>query len=172
MAQSRHTQYWQRFLLPNEQLVHAFGVSGAYVFLFWGLPLLALDALALWTTATNVSIATLLFIASLGLLLPIVYLLFFIHYAITDRRVLAREGVLHKRFVTVELRSITDVTVNESLLERLFTKTGTIGVNTAGSPQIELFYHHIRRPFNVRQDIYHHLQQAPAPTGSTPPFAT
>lgn len=166
MASERHVKYWQRFLLPNEQLLHAFGVSGAYIFVFWGVPLLALLGAALAGAASSVPAAALLVIGALGLLMPILYLLFFIHYAITDRRVLAREGVLHKHFVTVELRSITDVTVRESLLERLFTKTGTIGVNTAGSPQIELFYHHVSRPHQLRQDVYHHLQQTPPADGT------
>lgn len=163
MASERHVKYWQRFLLPNERLLHAFGVSGSYIAVFWGLPLLALASVAAAATSISGPIAALLFIGTLGLLLPITYLSRFVHYAITDRRVLAREGVLHKHFVTVELRSITDITVRESFLERVLTKTGTIGVNTAGSPQIELFFHHVLRPFRLRQDIYHHLQQTPSP---------
>lgn len=166
MPHPRHTSYWQRFLLPGERLIHAFSVSGAYVFVFWGLPVLALGAAAIAATTLSGPMAALLFIGALGLLLPITYQLFFIHYAITDRRVLAREGILRKRLVTVELRSITDITVQESLLERLITKTGTIGLNTAGSPQIELYFHHVRRPINLRQDIYHHQQQT-APSTHT-----
>lgn len=161
MASGRHQKYWQQFLLPNERLLHAFGVSSAYIIVFWSLPLLALLGLALASAASSPPLAGLLAIGALGLLLPITYLSLFIHYAITDRRVLAREGVLHKRFVTVELHSITDITIQEPFLERLLTKTGTIGVNTAGSPQIELFYRHVHRPFRLRQDIYHHSQQTP-----------
>lgn len=161
MAHSkRHERYWGKFLLPGERAIHTFGVSGAYIVLFWVVPFLAMLLAAVVMMFVNVLLGALFIIPSLSLLLPAFYSQFFVHYAITDRRVMEREGVLHKRFVTVDLASITDVLIHEPFLERFITRTGTISVNTAGSPGSELTYRHVRRPFDVKQDIYRHLQEA------------
>lgn len=151
--------YWRRFLVPDEQLKHAFGVSSRYMFLFWLLPFFLLIFMALVVTVINAALGLMLLIAPLGMLLPILYLTFFVHYAITDKRVLRREGVLHKKFVAVQMQQITDISVRESLLERLFTKTGTIGMNTAGSPWVEMHFRHVAYPLRLREDIYQHQTQ-------------
>src|SRR5687767_7730155 len=107
MAHSqRHEQYWRKFLLPGERAIHTFGISGAYLVFFWVVPFLLMLTVAIAIMFQNVLLGALFIIPSLSLLLPAFYSLFFVHYAITDRRVMEREGVLHKRFVTVDLPSI------------------------------------------------------------------
>jgi uncharacterized membrane protein YdbT with pleckstrin-like domain len=160
MQHTRHEQYWQRFLVPGEKAVHTFGVSGIYVAVFWGLPFLAVLLLMIASSLTSGLLVVLFFILALVFLIAMLYLLFFVHYVITDRRVMGREGIFHKRFVTVDFRSITDIAVTEPFLERLLTRTGTIAINTAGGPSVELWYRHVRHPFALRQDIYQHLQRA------------
>ncbi|HLD25943.1 MAG TPA: PH domain-containing protein [Candidatus Andersenbacteria bacterium] len=160
MAKGRYVRYWRRFLLPDEQLIHAFGVGGAYVFVFWIAPMLATLLLGGVVGIANILLGSMFLIATAGFLLPILYLLFFIHYAVTNKRVVVREGVLQKRYITVDMKSITDISVRESFLERLLTHTGTIGINTAGSPGIELRLKHVRHPFQFREDVYRHLEAA------------
>jgi len=126
MGHSRHTRYWQRFLLPGERAIHTFGVSGLYVTFFWGGPLLLALSLAAVIGVSNALLGVLLLVLVAFALVPIVYLLFFVHYAITDRRVMSREGIFHKRFITVDLRSITDALVQEPFLERLLSRSGAI----------------------------------------------
>jgi len=155
--------YWRRFLLPEERLVHVFGVSRAYLALFWWLPLAILLAAALWLAVGGVpAIGLLLFLAVGGASLPPLYLTYFIRYAITDRRVMSREGLLKKDFVAVDLSSITDITIKERLLERIITHSGNVLINTAGSSGIELTLQHAARPFDRRQDIFRHRQEAAA----------
>lgn len=154
-------RYWQQFLLPGEQLIHTFGVSRLYLAVFWWLPLLgALAGAAAAAALAEPAISLLLLIMAIGLALPPLYLAFFVRYAITGRRVMSREGVLHKEFITVDLPAITDITIRESFLERLFTRSGAVYINTAGSDQIELPLRHVSRPFDRRRDIYRHQQQA------------
>ena len=159
MRHERHARYWQRFLLPGEKMIHMFGVSGLYVATFWGGPLLLALVLAAMVGISNPVLGGLLLIVVATALIPIFYLFYFVHYAITDRRVMSREGIFHKRFVTVSLRSITDVSITEPFLQRLITHTGTIAVNTAGSPGVELYYRHVRHPFERRKVIYKRLQR-------------
>ncbi len=160
MGHKRHERYWQRFLLPGESVIHTFGVSGVYVFLFWVLPMLLLLGGAVMIGLSNIVLGVMLVVPVLGLLVPALYLTYFVHYAITDRRTMMREGILNKHFVTVDYRSITDVTVRESLLERIFTRTGSIGVNTAGSNRVELGLRHVARPMAIKADIYKHLRDS------------
>ena len=165
MGHERHARYWQRFLLPGEKVIHTFGVSGLYIAVFWGGPLLLALVSAVVVGVSSPVLGGLLLVVVATSLIPILYLLYFVHYAITDRRVMSREGIFHKRFVTVGLRSVTDVMVREPFLQRLITRTGTIGINTAGSPGVELYYRHVRHPFERRKDIYKRLQQAAAYQG-------
>lgn len=101
----------------------------------------------------------------LMLLVPALYLTYFVHYAVTDKRTMTREGILNKHFVTVDYRSITDVAVRETILERIFTRTGTIDVNTAGGHHVELKLRHVARPMALRGDIYKHLHKATEQAG-------
>jgi uncharacterized membrane protein YdbT with pleckstrin-like domain len=158
MGHKKHGRYWKRFLLPNEKPIHMFGVSGAYIFLFWVVPALAVLVLAFYVGIFYTYIGLMFAVPALAMLLPAMYMAYFVHYIVTDQRVMSREGFLYKKFVTVSLSSITDMQVHESLLERMITRTGTIGVNTAGSPRIELFFHHVDRPLDRREDIIKHSQ--------------
>lgn len=118
---------------------------------------------------SNALLGAFLFFIALTLLIPALYLAYFVHYAITDRRIMSREGILHKHFVTVQYRSVTDVTVRESMLERIFTRTGSLGVNTAGSHHVELKLRHIARPLAVKADIYKHLHEMTRQSGGGQP---
>ncbi|MFH1354018.1 MAG: PH domain-containing protein [bacterium] len=159
MNHRRHARYWRRFLLPGENVIHTFGVSWAYVTLFWLLPAAALLAAGVVVDAWIGLLGLMFVLLAVILLVPALYLAYFVHYAVTNQRTMVREGILYKHFVTVDYHSITDVTVRETLLERIFTRTGTIDVNTAGGDQVELKLRHVARPMNLRGDIYKHLNE-------------
>jgi len=160
MSHQRHARYWQRFLLPQEKVIHTLGVSRAYVVFYWLLPAGVLFVLGI-VVGVRIDLLGFMFLPlAVMLLVPALYLTYFVHYAITGRRTMTREGILYKHFVTVDYRSVTDVTVRESLLERIFTRTGTIDVNTAGGHHIELSLRHVARPMALRGDIYKHLRKA------------
>ncbi|KKT92899.1 MAG: hypothetical protein UW94_C0011G0011 [Parcubacteria group bacterium GW2011_GWA2_45_14] len=115
---------------------------------------MVMTALAIYSVFINVILGFLLGIVAVSVYLPILYRRYFVHYAITDRRVMTREGLLHKTFVTADLPSVTDVTIDESFLERVLTGTGIVGINTAGSNRVELHFDHVKRPFALRKEIY------------------
>lgn len=156
MNHKKHKKYWERFMLPDENIIHLFGVSGRYIFVFWGIPAVALFILMIFMGSINIILGLLMALVVVSVSLPIIYLWYFVHYAITDQRVMTREGILHKEFITADLPSVTDITVNETFFERLLTRTGEIGVNTAGSDFVELHFRHIRKPLLIRGDIYKH----------------
>jgi hypothetical protein len=165
MGHEKHEKYWKRFLLPGEKPIHMFGVSRAYIFIFWIVPALIIFGVAVYVGLSSLFIGLMFGVPALAMLLPAMYLAYFVHYIVTDQRVMSREGFLHKKFLIVALLSITDMQIYESLLERMFTRTGTIGANTAGGPRIELYFRHISRPLDRRQDIIKHLQLLEAKQG-------
>jgi uncharacterized membrane protein YdbT with pleckstrin-like domain len=169
MSHKRHQKYWQRFLLPNENIIHMFGVSGLYIVVFWILPAILTLILMLYLLAVNIILAFLVALIFLSVAVPAVYLRYFVHYAITDQRVMTREGILHKKFITADLPAVTDIPVKEKFFERVLTRTGEIGVNTAGSHFIELYFKHIKKPVLVRHDIYKHQNNWRARNGSVQP---
>lgn len=156
MSHKKHKKYWKRFLLPDENIIHLFGVSKRYIVVFWIIPAFALFVLMIFMGSISIILGVLMAFAFLSTTLPIIYLRYFVHYAITDQRVMTREGILHKEFITADLPSVTDITVNESFFERVLARTGEIGVNTAGSDFVELHFRHVRKPLLIRSDIYKH----------------
>ncbi len=158
MSHRQHDRYWRRYITPNEQIIHCFGVSRWYIFVFWFVPFLIVADIAWYLTSFSLILASFLAVTSLGALFPAIYLAYFVHYAITDQRVMTREGFLNTRFVTAGLPQITDITVKEYLLERIFTRTGVIGVNTAGTNYVEIYFRHIAKPNKLREDIFYHQQ--------------
>lgn len=118
------------------------------------MPAIVISALAIYSASINLLLGFLLGLVAISVFLPILYQKYFIHYAITDHRVMTREGLLHKIFVTADLPSVTDITINESFLERILTRTGVVGINTAGSNHVELHFDHVKRPFALRKEIY------------------
>lgn len=157
-------KYWSRFLVSAEMPLHTFGVSRWYIVLVWLLPAAALVALAINVMAfISPALGMMAALVAAALMLPAFTQAFFVHYAITNQRIMSRIGVFHKSFLTVDLRSVTDVEVFETWWERLFTKTGWIGINTAGSDEVEMQLRHVARPYELRKDIYRHQQALLAP---------
>ncbi len=166
MGHQRHERYWKKFLMPGEKVLRTFGVSGRYLFVFWWLPVLLLAGAAVALSFWIPLLGVLLLLVAVLMVVPALYLTFFVHYAVTDSRVMSREGLLHKRMVTVRHDYITDITVNETIMERLLTNTGSLGLNTAGSQNVELHLRHINGPLKVKSDVYKHwyaVSQQPGP---------
>jgi membrane protein YdbS with pleckstrin-like domain len=157
MSQQR---FWQQLLLPDERVLHTFGRSRVFLIMYWFLPAIA-AAYAAWYFYWHVSeaIAWLLVMTAVILLGSMAYQWLFIHYCVTNRRVMGREGMLWKKLTVVDLRQITDITVSEPFFERLVSRSGTVAVNTAGHHGIELYLSHIPRPFKKKVDLYRHIHK-------------
>lgn len=83
-------------------------------------------------------------------------------YTLTDERVVAATGVLERRVVDVPHGRIQHVLVHRSIGERIFG-LGTIGVTTAGTGVIDLFWIMVARPMDRLQTL------RDATRGTSPP---
>lgn len=157
----REQKYWERFLTPGEELLHTFGIARRYIFVVYVLPALASFAASiLLPPAFPLPVRFIFAVGGLGFLLLAFFLTFFVRYAITNKRVMGRVGVLARGFRGIDFVYITDLTIKESWIDLLITRTGSVGINTAGSPGIELTLQHVARPFDIRRDIHKHRQDA------------
>ena len=159
VSHQKHHKYWQRFLLPGEKPLHMFGISRLFIVVFWVGPGLIATAAAAWVLIVlSVPLGAILMVVPASFFLAAILYRYFTHYVITDKRAMSRAGIIHKKFITVDLKSVTDITVRESFLERVLVGTAMIDLNTAGSDRVELVLKHVRKPFALRRYIYKHQQ--------------
>lgn len=74
-------------------------------------------------------------------------------YVVTDKRVVAKEGILSPKVVSINLNQITDVTVKQNFGEHFIDNMGNIHVNTAGTGTHELVMQRISNPYGILQKI-------------------
>lgn len=74
-------------------------------------------------------------------------------YGFTNKRVLIHRGFFSTNLISVDYTQITDVTVQESFLDKLFTKTGTLYINTAGTSGAEIVLENIAEPYEVKKKL-------------------
>ena len=73
-------------------------------------------------------------------------------YVLTDRRVIARRGILRTVLQEAPLSRLQNTVVVQSLRERAFG-LGTIGFATAGRSTFDAFWEMVRKPFAVHRTI-------------------
>lgn len=146
MSKANNNAIWQKVLGPDEEIKHEFSVGEKYVKV----------ALILWAVLSFF----LLFLLGLGILVfgvVLFYYLFYIPrarlYAFTNKRIIAHKGWLNTVTVSVPYDKITDVRVKESFLERAFTSTGNLDVNTAGTGMHEVVLEHIESPHETKKKL-------------------
>ena len=73
-------------------------------------------------------------------------------YVLTDRRVLARRGILRTALYQAPLSRIQNTIVVQSLRERIFG-LGTLGFATAGRGTFDAFWESVAAPFDVHARV-------------------
>lgn len=73
-------------------------------------------------------------------------------YVLTDRRVIARRGILRTALYEAPLGRIQNTIVVQSLRERVF-RLGTLGFATAGRGTFDAFWESVAAPFEVHARV-------------------
>jgi len=74
-------------------------------------------------------------------------------YAFTNKRILIYRGWIATDIVSVDYSKITDIAAEEPFFEKIITKSGTLSINTAGSPQPEIVLRHIDSPYETKKKL-------------------
>ena len=85
------------------------------------------------------------------------YYLFYIKraniYVFTNKRVLIHSGWLSTNLISVDYNKITDVTVTEKFFQRVFTKSGDIKIDTAGTTRSTIILDNVNKPYEIKSKL-------------------
>ncbi len=159
--------YTRNMHLPDEREIYEFSIAPSYTIVQLvaaaGIPVIAWILIKLFqlllilpadlTGGAVAAIYAVAFAISLYLALAALYIRLARHYYLTTDRVIAITGWLAQTTVSVDYPTITDLTVTQDVFERFITRSGTIEVDTAGSPGEEIAFIHVANPHGVRDQI-------------------
>jgi membrane protein YdbS with pleckstrin-like domain len=80
-------------------------------------------------------------------------------YTVTDRRIFVRHGLLSVTEETARLGRVQDITLRQSIFDRLFG-VGTLSIDTAGTEGGALDFRGLVRPTEVREVIEAAVREA------------
>ncbi len=137
----------------NETIKLKFGLSFRYMVIqtfFW---LLLFGLLTF--IAPQSSIIQGLLAAMMSLILLYLWIIFWTTtYFITETKIYKKTGVIWTKLIESGKEDVTDITIQKTLLDRLIYGTGTIKLNTAGGPKIELILEKVDNPEMKKKEIF------------------
>jgi uncharacterized membrane protein YdbT with pleckstrin-like domain len=80
-------------------------------------------------------------------------------YTVTDRRIFVRHGLLSVTEETARLGRVQDITLRQSIFDRLFG-VGTLSIDTAGTEGGALDFRGLRQPTEVRELVENAVREA------------
>lgn len=154
MTDNYYSKIWEKTLGEGEKVEYEFSIGGRYrvfMILFWlvlSLPLLLVLSFLEF------------FIFGLGIITfftALFYYGFYVKkanaYAFTNKRMLIHKGWLSTSLISIDYQKITDTFVSEPFFDKLFTHTGSLTVNTAGTSGPEVVLKHIETPYEVKKKL-------------------
>ncbi len=140
-------KFWKKILSSNEEIKYEFSIGNTYLKI--GLKVVCLSGVLLFFFNFWFSI---IFILIFGFYYGW-YLKEANKYAFTNKRVLIHKGWLSTNLISVDYDKITDIEVQEPFLDRVFYKTGSLLVNTAGTTLREIVLEHIENPYEIKKKL-------------------
>ncbi|HNV96901.1 MAG TPA: PH domain-containing protein [bacterium] len=143
-----YKKIWDKTLSINEKIEHEFSVGLGYI--FWGLILAFIFCIILiFSRMIYLGLFIFLFLSF--------YFLFYLKisnaYAFTNKRILIHRGFLSTSVISIEYSKITDIRIYESFIDKTFTQTGSLHINTAGTSKIEVSLYHVDNPYKLKQTL-------------------
>jgi len=147
MKNQTYADIWQKTLSNNEEVNYEFSLGKRYrigMFIFFGI----------------IAVIITVFKAAIGipaLLLVAAYYLWYLKvsnaYALTNKRVLIHKGWLSTKMISVDHDKITNVTVDEPFVSKVFFNTGSLVIDTAGTGGKEIVLKNIEHPYEVKRKL-------------------
>jgi uncharacterized membrane protein YdbT with pleckstrin-like domain len=155
---------WKKYLSENEKIVFEFSLAKKYLaflrFQWMGYSFFLLF-ISLFCLKSNS-----LFFKLFGYLFLFISFLFFVislwvpwylkksnQFALTNKRFLAKRGLLNISLTSIPYSKITDISVTQNFWEKTLFDCGKISVDTAGSPGPEIVLEKIENPFFIKAKI-------------------
>lgn len=138
----------EKIISPDEKILVEFGVAGTYsgFWIFLGI-LIGVISLIL------ISWLWLGLLLAVALIAYSFYLKAAYFYFLTDKRVIFYFQFLRTELTSIDYQKITDISVRENFLEKIFFDSGNLAINTAGGPKEEIIFSHIADPHFVKKKL-------------------
>lgn len=147
MKNLSYATIWQKTLSNQEEVQYEFSLGKRYrigMFLFFGIISILICFLKVW-------------LGIIALLAVATYYLWYLKtanaYALTNKRVLIHKGWLSTKMISVDYDKITNVTVDEPFVSKIFFKTGSLVIDTAGTGGKEIVLKNIEQPYEVKRKL-------------------
>lgn len=150
---------FKKFLSEDEELVLVTGLSGAYMrsrfliyVLFPGMLFLGLGLGLGWLLSLDKIWALVLGLGGM-FLIAVIKSMHTYHanrYLLTTRRVIIKKGLIAVKLTAALFDKITNLVVEQSIVDRLLMHHGTIVVNTAGVSKGEIVLKYVDYPLELK----------------------
>lgn len=147
-----YQKIWERALIPQEEVKYEFSISSRYRNLCFILSAIV----GIWLVGIKV------YIAGLGIILLSGFYFYFLipwsnAFAFTNKRVLIHRGWLGSNLISIDYDKITDIVVEENVIDKFITHSGNLIINTAGTgfPETKQGQKisHIASPYEVKKKL-------------------
>lgn len=158
--------YWENKLNSDEKLITVFSIGKGYInFMLVVTFLLCALIFSLCFIVSRFIQDSSAIVIWFGVIVSvIIYIGFIIYYkfylkvsyqyALTSERVMIKEGWLQTKLTSIDYQTLTDVKVVETFTDKLFTKTASILLNTAGADATEGELKYVQNPYEIKKQIY------------------
>jgi len=74
-------------------------------------------------------------------------------YIITNKRIIIHKGWFSTDLKSIGFEQIADIKILQSFFEKIFFKTGTLKIDTAGTNEVAIILYHIENPYQIKTKI-------------------
>jgi len=142
----------KKIFLPEEKILAEFGVAKIYsgFWIFLGFLILIVGVIISLFFTSDFWLVILLGVALIcyGFYLRSAYF-----YFLTDKRAIFYFRFFSTEMISVDYQKITDISIRENFLEKIFLGSGDLAINTAGTPKEEIIFKHIANPYLLKIKI-------------------
>jgi hypothetical protein len=146
------------FFRPSRMAYLLNYVLGIIIFLFWASVTIFSSRMMPILAVSSILVAWTMLIIVIILLMRIEYRIFSRRYALTTERVLYSNGIFREIFKSTTYDDVTDIALYQNLWDKI-VNTGTITLNTAGTPGYEIRYRKVRDPIKIKKMINDGMDQ-------------
>jgi membrane protein YdbS with pleckstrin-like domain len=148
---------WSQVLTPEEKIITQFSISNKYLSINLAALIILAVILVLFTIIFPEYFIFLVCASIISVMFGFVIYSFYLpaseQYALTDKRIVAKQGFFNTNLITVDYDKITDIKVNEYFFSKLVYGCGDLIINTAGSTISEIVMLNIDAPQQIRTQI-------------------
>jgi len=147
----QYEEIWKKILNPTEVVKYEFSVGDQYRKFGLILGLIFVGLLFLLGTVSSFFVFCAIILA-LIVIIRYQYLKIANAYAFTDRRILIHHGWLSTTATSVDYNKITEISITEPFLSRIFTESGDMSIHTSNITDA-LILNDIATPYEVKKKL-------------------